>query len=153
MKNHRVINWIINSALIIFGVAATILLYWIYSPPQEAISVSPNPITVVNKVVKDDGSCESVGYSRCVVLRFTRCKNVRSQGRVVITVVGEDVQFTLPVLTDNEERRCENDKKVPFPIPPQVQPGEYTLHFRTTFRINPLTIITQDFDSESFRVE
>lgn len=146
-------SYFINFCLLILGVSLTVILFWIYSPPQEALSISPHPIPVVTKVVKEDGTCAVLGYNRCVVLKLTRCKNVRSTGRVVVSVVGKEVQDILPVLTDTGERKCENDVTIPFPIPPQTVAGTYHLHFRTTYKINPLVTVTQDFDTEEFTVE
>lgn len=131
------------SALFVIAVAITILLYWLYSAPAQAVTVSPNPIPVVNKTVTA-GSYTQIKYSFC--------KNTNVSGRIVIALVGDNVQLTLPVGFERGKRTCETDKVVPLPVPPQATPGNYHFHFRATYQINPLRSIVQEYDTQEFAV-
>lgn len=135
------------------AILGTIFLFWIYSPPKEALSVSPQPIPVLTETVKKDGTCAALGFDRCVVLKLTRCKNTDAKGRVVITLVSNKTRLTLPVGNDNGERKCDNNLQLPLPIPPQTAPDTYHINFRATYKINPIITLTQDFDTEEFNVE
>lgn len=150
---RKIISIISYTALGIIAIGVTIFLYWLYSPPKEAVSVSPDPIPVLTKTVKSDGTCAVLGYDRCVVLKFTRCKNVTATGRVVITLVNKTQLLTLPIADDKGDRKCDRDIQAPIPIPPIATPGEYHIHFRATYQINPLKSIIQEYDTESFNVE
>lgn len=132
--------------------SAFAVLFWIYSPPKEAISVSPNPIPVI-QVLKDNPACTLVKSDRCVILKLTRCKNVTATGRVVTTLVGGNTLYTLPIGEDSGGRKCDTDIQLPVPIPSIALPGKYHFHFRATYKVNPITTITQDYDSESFEVQ
>lgn len=89
MTKRRIAPYLINIGLLFLLIPMTLVLYWIYSPPQEALSVSPHPIPVVNKVIKRDNTCAALGFDRCVILKLTRCKHVKTEGRVIITLVGQ----------------------------------------------------------------
>lgn len=140
---HKLRIIILYGALLIIALVMGKFLFWLYSPPKNALSISPNPIPVLTKQVKPNDY---------VVLKLTRCKNVSSKGRIVISLVGSTYQLTLPPITDTSERSCDTDTKIPIPVPPQATPGTYHYHFRTTYQVNPITLITQDFDTENFTV-
>lgn len=150
---RQLITFTLYLSLLLIGISMVVILYWLYSPPKDAIAVSPHPIPVVNKVVKRDGTCAALGYERCVVLKLTRCKHVTAEGRVVTTLVGETERIPLPVVYDRGDRKCENDVSVPIAIPESALPGKYTFTFIVTFKVNPLTTITQEYTTESFEVQ
>lgn len=108
-----------------------------------AVDISPNPIPVLTKTVSPNGY---------VVLNYTYCKNVNTVGRIVISLVSDNVQLIIPVVYERNPRKCESNIKVPIPIPPQATPGEYHFHFRATYQINPLTSIIEDYDTQNFNV-
>lgn len=141
---HRIMPIVGYLSLGVIAIGITIFLYWLYSPPKEAISVSPSPIPIVKKTVKSD---------EFIVLKYTYCKNVNVNGRVVITLVGDKTQLTLPVTSERGDRECRSDVRVPLPVPPLASPGTYHFHFRATYKVNPLSTITQEYDTESFTVE
>lgn len=139
-----VVHILVYAALGLTTTFVFIILYWLYSPPKEALTVSPYPITVLSKKVKADSY---------VILQTTRCKHVKSAGRITSTLVGEKVQIPLPAINDTSGRDCTPpDTKVPYPIPPLTTPGTYFLRFRVTYKVNPLTTIMQELDTEPFEV-
>lgn len=148
-----VVTTILYVGLILIALAITVGLYWLYSPPKEALSVSPHPIPVVNKVIKRDNTCAALGFDRCVILKLTRCKHVKTEGRVVITLVGQTERIPLPIAFDRSDRDCQTDVTLPLPIPNSALPGKYSYHFTATFKVNPLTSITQEYDTETFEVK
>lgn len=143
--NRQKALWI--AGYIALGVMATftaIILYWLLSPPKEVLSVNPHPIVVLTEKTHPDG---------LVLIRYNYCKNASATGRLVISLVGEDVQLTLPITTEPNPKGCEDNVEVPLPIPAQATPGRYHFHFRVTYQVNPLRTIIQDLDTEEFSVE
>lgn len=137
----------------IIALGITVFLYWLYSPPKEAVSVSPNPIPVQNKqALKDNPVCTLVKSDRCIVIKFTRCKNTKATGRVTTTLVGTNVQIPLPTGSDSGERKCNTDLQYPVPIPSLATPGTYHFHFRATYQVNPLKSIIQEYNTEDFEL-
>lgn len=150
---HKISPIIGYCALIGIALGITVFLYWIYSPPKEAVSVSPNPITVVDsKILKNNPVCTLVKSDRCIVIKFTRCKNTGAVGRVTTTLVGTSVQIPLPTSSDSGERKCNADLQYPVPVPSIAAPGTYHFHFRATYQVNPLRSIVQEYDTEAFEV-
>lgn len=150
---HKLKSFILYGALLAIAFSVTVFLYWLYSPPKEALSISPRPIPVLTKVVKNDPSCAIIGADRCVVLKLTRCKNIEAFGRISPTFISNTDRVPAPEIPDRGERRCDTDIIVPFPVPRAAPPGKYHIHFRTVYKVNPITTITQDYDSEEFTVE
>lgn len=144
-----------NTSLHLFLVAIVgslmLFLFWLYSPPKEAVSVSPNPIPVIN-VFKDNPVCALIKSDRCVVLKFTRCKNTKAVGRVTTTLVGANVQIPLPTGSDAGERKCSSDLQYPVPVPAIAPAGKYHFHFRATYQVNPFRSIIQEYDTQDFEV-
>ncbi len=150
---RKIISLITYTALAVIGIGVFTFVFWLYSVPDKAVTVSPDPIPVLTKVVKEDKTCAILGYNRCAILKFTRCKHTRATGRVVITLVGKDSLLTLPPSTDSSPRKCDTDIRFPLPIPPQTVAGVYHFHFRVTYQINPITSQVVDLDTEEFTVQ
>lgn len=140
-------------ALLVVAGGIGTLLYWKLSTPTEVLSIRPQPIPVLTKVVKLNPACAIIGADRCVVLKITQCKNVEANGKISPTFVSNTDRIPTPEIIERGERKCQNDITVPFPVPRVAPPGKYHIHFRTTYKVNPITTIVQDFDSEEFEVQ
>jgi len=143
IDKRKIGPWLGYVALLLTAVSVFVVLFWIYSPPMKALEISPNPIPVVTDNLKP------YDYA---VLKYTYCKNVTTTGRLTITLVGTSSQLVLPTTHERGERKCQNDVRVPLAIPPLTPPGEYHFHFRVMYIVNPLRTITQDFDTQEFKV-
>lgn len=134
---------IVYIVLLILFIPVAILLYWLYSAPKEVLVVTPNPIQVTTKSAK---------AGEYVLLHYDVCKNINATGRIVVTLVGETVQLSLPTGRENTEKGCQKDLTVPLPVPPLTATGSYYYRFRVTYPVNPLKTIVQEYRTENFGV-
>ncbi len=139
-----IIKWVATAAFMGITACVGIILFWLYSVPMKAIDVTPNPIPVITKTATP-GSY--------IVLKYSYCKNVKSAGRVSISMVSTTSQLMLPTARESSEKKCYSSVLAPFPIPPQATPGVYHYHFRAIYQVNPLRSITQDYDTQPFTVQ
>lgn len=143
-KQFYGVKWLITIALSLMAVCILIILYWLYSVPDKALVVKPSPITVATKTVSPGGY---------VLLHYDFCKNVTADGRVIITLVNSKSQTNLPTTTERSPKGCYSNLTAPFPIPNQTVAGTYHITFRTTYKVNPLRSIVQQYDTQSFVVK
>lgn len=128
--------------LAVIAISLAVILYWIYSPPKQVLEIE-QPIKVVTK---------SARPGEYILLNSTFCKKIKSEGRMIRSLIGESTQLALPVTTESSPKGCQENLVFPMAVPELAPPGQYHFYFRVTYQINPLTSITQDIHTESFTV-
>lgn len=138
---NRIAFVALGISLIIIGLFA----YWAAAKDDVlTIKNDPVPFRTIRPKAKADG---------IVFLKIDYCKNVGATGRVMASFVSQSRLVLLPVVVDNQPPQCRN-AEVPIPIPHDIAPGKYRLHYRIIYNVNPLkTDIVEEFDSQEFEIE
>jgi hypothetical protein len=114
-------------------------LYWIYAP-TDALTIKNAPFPV---------RIGSNGADRVVILKIDYCKNLKATGQVRTSFVSRASETFLPMATDFQPPTCLNTD-IPVLIPPTLPSGTYKIHFRITYKVNPIRTTVEDFSSKSF---
>lgn len=131
---------VLVAALVGIGTIA----YWLNQPDKVLeIKNQPIPIRTIRPEAHPDG---------VVILKYSYCKNYDVEGRIRTSFVNDKVEIFLPAATDRTEKICRDDIEVPYVVPPQLTPGKYKMHFRATYKINPLKEAVIEWDSQEFDV-
>lgn len=137
------INFVVYFALIILAFAIGIFLYWQLAA-SDVLEVKNNPVPV--RSIRPHPSEDGI-----VFLKVDYCKKVKANGVIRTSFISSTREYFFPVSHDREDPSC-NITEVPVPVPHEVQPGIYHVHFRITYQVNPLKTVVEEFDSRSFEV-
>jgi hypothetical protein len=134
-------NRLAFAGLAVLSAVVAVLLFWAYQ--------SDNVLTIKNapfptRIIQQDGE-------RLVLMDIDYCKNLSVDGKVRISFVSKASEVLLPLSDDKQPAQCLKTS-LPVLIPKQLPDDIYHVHFRTTYKINPLKTVTQEFDSVPFKV-
>jgi hypothetical protein len=138
------INKLIFAALVFIAVCLAVFFYWLVSN-QDVLEVrnAPVPVSKVSPSPEVDGQ---------VVFRVDFCKNVEAEGRVRPSFVSNAKEVFIPTYTDKSDKGCQL-YDVPVIIPRDLTPGKYHVHYRITYKVNPIKTVVEEFDSQEFTIQ
>jgi hypothetical protein len=129
--------------LALIALSLAVLLYWLVSP-SDVLEVKNAPVPV--RTIREHPTAAGV-----VILKIDYCKKLSSSGDVRISFVSSSREIFLPRSRDRQAPVCEI-REVPIIIPEDISQGEYHVHFRATYRVNPLKQTVEEFDSQPFEI-
>lgn len=141
---YSIVKWVAHIALAIVAIGVGIMLYWLYSPPKEVITIHKLPVPV---------SPKPASPGQLVSLTYDYCKNANVNGKVYRWLVSDKTRLAAPVESDLTHAGCQKEAKVYISIPPQATPDTYHFHYRVIYEFNPFVIREQEWDSEKFEVK
>jgi hypothetical protein len=140
---RRFSNWALTAALIVIAGCIAVLLYWgLSSRDVLVIKNQPFPVRTIREHAKADG---------VIILQVSFCKKIHVEGRVRLSFVSASREVFLPASNEDTPPGC-LDTEVPVLVPKEIIPDTYHIHFRITYKVNPLKQVTEEFDSKSFQV-
>lgn len=148
-KRFKTANIIAYAALVFVSLMIGVCAYWALSETDVLeIKNSPVPVRTIREHPEADG---------VVILKVDYCKKIRATGKVRTSFVGESREVFLPVAEDKQPPQCNAGQlqpiEVPVLIPKDLSPGNYHIHFRITYDINPVRNgVVEEFDSQQFEV-
>ncbi len=119
-----------------------VLLFWL-GASGEVLSVRNNPVPVRPSEVKgqDAVSIATVDY----------CKYQDVQGVVNLTLISDKAVLLIPQTLDRSPKGC-GKIDAPLLIPPQAGADTYHWHWKIVYQVNPLRVVTEEFDSQEFKL-
>lgn len=132
------------SLIILTVIVARFVIWSFQSSEVLQIKNSPVPVKTVTGVPESKG---------IIFMKIDYCKKIKATGEVRVSFVGKSVERFLPKSIDKQDPTCKV-VDLPILIPVDLPPGNYHVHFRTSYDINPIKqdIITE-FDSKDFEVK
>jgi hypothetical protein len=100
-------------------------------------------ITVEPPATKDGG----IEY-----LTVNYCKKINISGSVRTSFVSTTTEVFQPIGAEQLPKGCQTIK-VPVIIPLDLPAAKYYIHFRATYKLNPLRSVTEDFTTNTFQVQ
>lgn len=140
---QRIINKLVYIALFIVAMALCVVLYWSYTN-QDVIDLLKEPIPTTPLEAK---------VSDTIYLKADFCKKVDATGRVVTRISGNSGDLLAPIQYEKLKPGCYHNFLITVPLPPQITPGTYHVNYLITYRTNPMTTVTENFNSEDFQVK
>jgi hypothetical protein len=137
------INWVVYFILLFLAAVVALFLYWTFQG-SNVLDVKNNPVPV--RTIRPHPQADGV-----VFLNINYCKNTKAEGRVRTSFVSPTREYFFPVSIDRQDPNCKF-QEVPVAIPHEVLPGEYHIHFRITYKVNPIKTVVEEFDSKKFEV-
>lgn len=143
-KHSNVVNFIAYFALGLVAIVIAVFAYWSLAQTDVLeVKNHPVPVRTIRPKPKADG---------VLFLKVDYCKHVQANGRVRTSFVGASREIFLPVYEDKQPPICQ-EVEVPVPIPHDMAPGMYHLHYRITYQVNPIKEVIEEFDSQEFEIE
>lgn len=143
-KHSNIVNVIAYVALGFVILVVGLFAYWSLAGSDVLeIKNEPVPVRTIRPKPKADG---------ILFLNVDYCKKVSASGRVRTSFVGASRETFLPVYEDKQPPVCQK-VEVPVPIPHDMAPGKYHLHYRVVYKINPIKEVVEEFNSSEFEVE
>jgi hypothetical protein len=136
---HRIVWCILAMSFFCMGV----LVYWAVSN-NDVLEVKNSPVPV--RTITPNPTADGV-----VFLKIAYCKKVKAEGKVRLSFVNQSREVFVPISIDRQDPVCKT-AEIPITIPHEIVPAEYHIHFRITYQVNPLKVVTEEFDSLPFKV-
>lgn len=131
-------------SLAILTILVAKFVFWSLQPTNVLeIKNAPFPVKIIPNYPTPAGT---------VFMKVDYCKKVKATGRVRMSFVGVTKEVFLPLTEDKQDPTCKKTE-LPIPIPEDLSPGTYHVHFRVTYDINPIKqSVVNEFDSKEFKV-
>jgi hypothetical protein len=140
---RKITGWGLTIALVIIGIMIAIFVYWGISGREVlVINNQPFPVRTIREHAKADG---------VIILKVSFCKKIKNEGKVRVSFVSASREIFLPVNNEDSPPGCV-DTEVPVLVPKDIPPDTYHIHFRATYKVNPLKTVTEEFDSKPFEI-
>lgn len=147
-RKETSVKWFSRVAFVILGIGVLSLAlmgYWSSQSGDDALVIKKQPIPI--RTIRSEAHPRGV-----VILEYDYCKNTKSEGEIRTSYVStHSAEIFLPRAIDRTDPMC-GQLEAPYIIPPQVTPGRYHLHFRASYKINPIKTVIIEWDSEEFNV-
>jgi hypothetical protein len=141
MKTKRKISHILACLgfVMIFIIWSVFMIWWVY--PYKTVKINQQPYIVSEKVIKQGGQ---LGYV------IDACNYTD----VVPTVNKQFVDGIIYTVPDGVVRLPDGCNKtiVSVKVPKSLPTGEYTLKIFVSYKMNPIRIITSQYQTEKFSV-
>lgn len=147
-QKENTVKWFSRVAYLVLALSIfTIALigYWASRDAADVLVIKKQPIPI--RTIRSDAHPNGV-----VILKYDYCKNTKAEGEIRASFVGQNsAELFLPRVIDRTDPAC-GQLEAPYIIPEQVVPGRYHLHFRASYKINPIKTVIIEWDSEEFNV-
>lgn len=127
--------------LVLLAIVSLVIFYWNVQP-VTVIDAKNTPYPV-RPSVADPGGVE--------IVTADYCKLQSVDGTVVIRYVGRKSIVRSPDLPERAGKGCYK-QDIPMLLPAQLANDTYYLEFNATYRLNPLTTVTETSRSQEFTV-
>lgn len=117
-----------------------LLTYWL---------LWPNDVLTINKLPVPVTKPEDIKAGRLLVLKFDYCKFNAAEGTVEPSLVSDRNVVLLPTYEDKTPTGC-GKVDVPLILPYTIVEQKYHIHYKITYKVNPLRELTEEFDSAEF---
>lgn len=144
-ENNRMHSWVppvLYSALALAGVAVAIIYYWAVVP-LDIIRLNNGPVPA-RPPQNQANNAE--------IFTHNICKLTDDHGTLRISFVGNNKETFLPVMSENSPKQCNDNLDYPIVVPSDLEPGKYHVHFRATYKPNPIRTIIEEWDSQEFEI-
>lgn len=128
--------------LIIVSAAIAVYAYW---------SLAPVRVLKINKLPVPVTAPEEIQSGRLIFLDFDYCKINDTHGTVERQLIGERSVIILPTYPDTTPKGC-NKVKVPTLLPYTITAQKFHIHYKVTYRVNPIRTTVEEFDTEGFTI-
>ncbi len=136
-----------RAVLLIIACAMMTLLVFIYwlNYSYDPLVINKLPVPVSKTVVKQGDYQEMV---------FSYCKSIGNTDHINRYLVTKTVTVIIPPPDQigNTPKGCRDNVVVPIPISKISEIGEAQIHWVVEYRVNPIRVITEEFDSETFTI-
>jgi hypothetical protein len=145
IEEKKTPKWIAKALYVSMGIAAVALgvfYYWALTP-MDIIQIKNSPVEIRPPQ-------NTVGNAEILTHNF--CKLTDDHGTLRISFVGVATENFLPISQENSPKQCNDKLEFPILIPQTLAPGKYHVHFKATYKPNPIRTVIEEWDSQSFEV-
>lgn len=146
-KSKRALAYFAYFALGVISVILLVLGFWTFGA-RDVLEINNAPVPV--RTILPNATADGI-----IVLRVDYCKKVKATGKVRTSFVSKTREIFLPANIDTQAPECyigDKAREIPIFIPHEIEPGEYKIHFRVAYQVNPLKSVIEEFDSKPFVV-
>jgi len=131
---------IVYALLLVPVVLLGLMWYWLVFPAQ-VLEIKKLPIPVTKP--------ENIKSGRILSLMFDYCKHIDAQGTVEATLVSDKSVIMLPTYTERLPQGC-SKVTAPMILPYTIIEQDYHIHYKVTYKVNPIREVVEEFDSQEF---
>lgn len=130
------------AVLFVIFVILVLIGYW---------SLVPVDILEIKKLPVPASKPSDIQSGRLINLRFDYCKYSDVHGVVERTLVSERAVITLPTYKEITPKGCDQ-VDAPVVLPYTIATQTFYIHYKITYRINPIKTVVEEFDTEEFDI-
>lgn len=130
---------------VILGFIFAILMliaYWTFAP-VDVLEIKKLPVPVTDP--------QNIRSGRLVILEFDYCKYHNFTGSVERQLVSERLVLDLPSYKDHTPKSC-GQISAPIILPYTVATQKFHIHYKVTYRVNPIKTVVEEFDTVEFEI-
>jgi hypothetical protein len=142
-KAKKKLPYYFGSAVLLLALGVALLFFFWTLQPTNVLVIKNQPIPAKYGLFNGQRTVDTI---------FNYCKTGDTTGQLSYDFVSTTTVIAGPVNPAASNSGCKDGVHIPVAIPKQAPPDTYHIHWNVSYRLNPIRIVTVQWDTQDFKV-